>query len=151
MYVGCSIMQICNLFFLSKIKNSYAHIVALISRIRIIVAVLCRGEKKIHHMKLKYVTFEICTHGTMLWRNATSNSWSLPPQKWAWMPLSFVCSTCCSTLKRQKKTAWLIQFAQQQVSFQTYKPYNLQTLQPSVCYRMRGKKWFILSANIVIL
>ena len=51
-------MQICNLFFLSKIKNSYAHIVVLISRIRIIVAVLCSGEKKIHHMKLKYVTLK---------------------------------------------------------------------------------------------
>ena len=41
-----------NLFL--KIKNSYAHIDVLISGIRIVVAVLCRG----HHMKLKYVTLK---------------------------------------------------------------------------------------------
>lgn len=149
MYVGCSIMQICNLFFLSKIKNSYAHIVALISRIRIIVAVLCRGEKKIHHMKLKYVTFEICTYRTMLWRNASSNSWSLPPQKWTWMPLSFVCSTCCSTLKRERRK--LADTICTTASVFSNISLTICRLCSLVCVTDWEKKWFILSANIVIL
>ena len=55
----CWMVIHADLYFLAKHENSYAYIIALISRIRIVVAVLCI-ENKIYHIKLKYICcFEI--------------------------------------------------------------------------------------------